>query len=280
MKLSLLLTPLLVTQFLYAESIPPIPYKTAGERKLMLQIDQPDDRNPGDQNPAIVFFFGGGWVGGSPKQFEPHANYFATRGMVGIRVEYRTINKKGPATPDVCIEDAKDAIRYVRKNATKLGVDPDRIAAAGGSAGGHLAAATALVPGFEKNDAKPSSKPNALVLFNPVLDNGPDDGWGQKRVGDDFKKYSPAHNITKDAPPAIFFLGTKDKLIPVSTMERFRDNMKKAGVRCELHLWPDGPHGYFNHGRGENKAYIDTVTKADKFLASLGWIDGEPTLGR
>jgi len=279
MKATLLLSALLFPAIVNAESIDPIPYKTVGERKLMLHIDQPDDRKPGDQLPAIVFFFGGGWVGGSPKQFEEHAKYFATRGMVGIRVDYRTIDKKnGPGTPDICIEDAKAAIRYVRKNATELGIDPDRIAASGGSAGGHLAAATALVPGFEKEGAKPSSKPNALVLFNPVLDNGPDDGWGHSRVGDDYKKYSPAHNITKDAPPAIVFLGTKDKLIPVSTMERFRDNMKKADVRCELHLWPDGPHGYFNHGRDGNKAYLDTVTKADKFLAALDWLKGEPTL--
>jgi len=273
MKPSLLLTPLLITQLLHAAPLTPIPYKTVGERTLNLHIEQPADHKPGDTRPAIVFFFGGGWVGGSPKQFEPHSQYFATRGMVGIRVDYRTIDKKnGPPTPDICIEDAKDAIRYVRKNATDLGVDPERIAASGGSAGGHLAAATGLLPGFEDKDAEPSSKPNAMILFNPVLDNGPEGGWGQKRVGDQFKKYSPAHNITKGAPPTIIFLGTKDKLIPVATMERFRDNMKKTGNRCELHLWPDGPHGYFNQGKLDNKPYLDTVTKTDKFLASLGWI--------
>ena len=85
----------------------------------------------------------------------------------------------------MCCADAKSALRYVRAHATELGIDPQRIAAAGGSAGGHLAAFTALVDGLDdpQDDLAVSCKPNALVLFNPVFNNGPDQ-WGHGRVGD------------------------------------------------------------------------------------------------
>ena len=91
-----------------------------------------------------MFFFGGAWTQWRPGQFEPQASYLAGRGMVAIRADYRVKNRHR-ATPADGVEDAKSAIRWVRQNASMLGVDPDRIVAAGGSAGGHLAACTACV---------------------------------------------------------------------------------------------------------------------------------------
>ena len=127
-----------------------------------------------DQRPAVVFFFGGGWNGGSPSQFAPHCEYLASRGMVAMTADYRVKSRQG-TTPFDCVEDGKSAIRYVRQHAKELGVDPKKIAAGGGSAGGHVAAATGTVRGMdEKNeDSGISSKPDALILFNPVYDNGP-----------------------------------------------------------------------------------------------------------
>ena len=84
------------------------------------------------------------------------------------------------------------------------------------------------------------------------------------------------HNITKDDPPAIVFLGSKDKLIPVSTGEKFRDAMKKAGLKSELHIYEGQPHGFFNFGRSKgNEIWKDTIRKTDAFLKGLGWIEGE-----
>lgn len=249
-------------------------YKQAGDRALKLFLDKPADWKPTDRRPAIVFFFGGGWVGGTPEQFRPQSEYLAARGMVGIRVEYRTLAKGDSGPPTICCADAKSALRFVRRQAAELGVDPQRIAAAGGSAGGHLAAVTALVSGLDdpQDDVKVSCRPQALVLFNPVFNNGPGQ-WGHARVGDRYREFSPAHNISTAAPPALVFLGEADRLIPVSVVRDFEAGMKKAGVRCELRLYPGAGHGFFNR-----EPHLSlTLVEADRFLASLGWIQGSPT---
>ena len=245
-------------------------YKTAGDRQLKLFIDKPADWKAADKRPAIVFFFGGGWVGGTPEQFRRQSAYLATRGMVGIRVEYRTIPKGDKGPPLVCCADAKSAIRHVRSHAAELGIDPRRIAGAGGSAGGHLAAFTALVDGLDdpQDDMKVSCKPDALVLFNPVFDNGPGQ-WGNQRVGTRYMEFSPAHHVTKDAPPSIVFLGDKDNLIPVEVVKGFEKRMKEAGARCDTHIYPEAVHGFFN----SPEHCIATLAETDKFLASLGWIE-------
>lgn len=266
---------LLLTQALALRAAETIIYKKAGGRELKLFVEKPGDWKASDQRPAIVFFFGGGWVGGNPAQFQPQSTYLASRGMVGVRVEYRVIAKSENGPPTKCCEDAKSAMRYVRAHAAELGIDPHRIAAGGGSAGGHLAAFTGLVPGLDDpaDDLSVSAKPDALVLFNPVFNNGPGQ-WGHNRVGDRYLEFSPAHHITKDAPPTVVFLGDKDKLIPVSVLTEFEAGMKKAGVRCDAHLYPDAGHGFFN----KDPYYTLTLIEADKFLASLGWLKGEPTI--
>lgn len=250
-------------------------YKNVDGRELKLLVDKPPGWKADDKRPAILFFFGGGWVGGTPKQFERHSSYFASRGMVGIRVEYRTIDEGKDAPPLVCCADAKSAIRHVRAHAAELGIDPERIAGAGGSAGGHLAAFTALVDGLDdpQDDLKVSCKPDALVLFNPVFNNGPGE-WGHERVGKRYRDFSPAHNVRKGAPPTVVFLGTADKLIPVKVAEDFEAKMKKVGSRCDTHLYEGAGHGFFNAA----PYYQQTVIESDKFLASLGWLKGEPTL--
>lgn len=251
-------------------------YKKAGGRELKLYIEKPSDWKASDCRPAIVFFFGGGWVGGSASQFREQSEYLASRGMVGVRVEYRTIPKGDKGPPAVCCADAKSAMRYVRSHAKELGVDSNRIAAGGGSAGGHLAAFVGMVKGQDDpaDDLKVSAGADALVLFNPVFDNGAEGGWGAARVGDRVKDFSPAHNISPGSPPTIVFLGREDKLIPVSTVERFQAGMKSAGVRCEICFYERQGHGFFNHEPLKTQTLIET----DKFLASLGWLKGPPTL--
>ncbi|MBN1343256.1 MAG: alpha/beta hydrolase [Phycisphaerae bacterium] len=253
-------------------------YKTVGQTKLYLHVFRPEGAKPADNRPCIVFFFGGGWKGGSPSQFYEHARYLASRGMVACAAEYR-VQSKHKATPYECVQDAKSAIRWVRSHARQLGVDPNRIAAGGGSAGGHVAAATGTLRGFDEpgEDTGVSARPNALVLFNPVFDNGPN-GYGHDRVKGRWREFSPMHNIDEHTPPTIVFLGMKDKLIPIATAEKYEDLMTDAGVRCDLHLYENQPHGFFNYRGGSNPFYYQTVIEADKFLTSLGYLKGTPTL--
>lgn len=250
-------------------------YKTVEDRKLSLSVVRPADWNASDQRPAIVLFHGGGWVGGKPTQFNDQALYLATRGMVCLQVEYRLVEDV-PGPPVHCVRDARSAMRWVRSHAGRLGIDPQRIAAGGGSAGGHLAAFVGMVEGQDdpQDDKQISPKANALVLFNPVFDNGDEGGWGQNRVGDRVKEFSPAHNISADDPPAIVFLGRDDKLIPVATVERFQANMKAAGVRCETRYYDGQQHGFFNREPYKSQ----TLKEADQFLKSLGWLTGSATI--
>ena len=253
-------------------------YKQIDTTKLFLYVYHPADFRQDKALPAIVFFFGGGWVSGNIKQFEPHANYFASRGMISILADYR-VRKRNKTSPFDAVMDAKSAIRFIRGNAVKLGIDPNKIIASGGSAGGHLAAATATLDGFNdpSDDLSVSPVPNALVLFNPVFDNGPG-GYGYDRIGDRYKEFSPMENIKKNIPPAIVFFGTNDNTTTVKTAELFKKKMEDAGNRCDLFLYEGQKHGFFNYDRNNSKYYKETVYQADKFLISLGYLSGEPTI--
>lgn len=257
-------------------------YKQASGDDLWIYRFDPADHDPArDRRPAVVFFFGGGWAGGSVKQFEQHARYLAGRGMVTFLADYRVKSRQG-TQPDACVADGKSAVRWIRSRAEALGIDPKRIAAGGGSAGGHVAAAAGICDGLDDpHDAHPdvSSKPDCLLLFNPVYDNGPA-GYGHDRVKPWFPAISPAHNISADDPPTIVFLGTRDRLVPVATAERFAAALEKAGVRSELRLYADQPHGFFNEKKSPD-SFRDTLEQTDAFLVSLGWLTGpadEPLL--
>ncbi len=243
-------------------------YKQVDSTKLFLEVYNPPKTETNKKYPALVFFYGGGWVGGNTSQFIPQAKYFADRGLVCFLVDYRTKNKN-TTTPFESLKDAKSAMRFIRTNAEKFNVDTSKILASGGSAGGHLAAATALIKEYNEktDDLSVSCVPKALVLFNPVIDNGPG-GYGYERIGAGYKNFSPLHNIQKGAPPTIIFLGTKDKLIPVETMKYYQTVMQKVGSRCELFLYDGQDHGFFNQKEYQDK----TMVEADTFLTSLGFL--------
>ena len=251
-------------------------YKQVDSTKLFMDIYYPELINTEKTYPAIVFYFGGGWNGGSIKQFEPHARYFSRRGMVSFLVDYR-VRSRHQTTPFESLKDAKSAIRFIREHADKFHVDTSKIVASGGSAGGHLAAATALIDDYNENtdNISISSIPNALILFNPVIDNGPG-GYGYDRIGDAYKNFSPLHNIKNGAPPTILFLGTNDDLIPVETAKYYQKVMENVDSRCDLHLYDGQEHGFFNYRNFEY--YKKTVSEADGFLQSLGYLKKEPVI--
>ena len=247
-----------------------------GNVELELDIFTPKDHKLTDKRPAIVFFFGGGWNGGSPSQFYPHCQYFASRGMVAMSAEYRVETRHG-TSPRECVRDGKSAIRWIRAHADELGIASNKLVAGGGSAGGHVAAATATVEKFNEvdEDQSISCRPDALVLFNPVFDNGPE-GYGYDRVQEYWQSFSPMHNIDENTPSTIVFLGTEDRLIPTTTAQRYKKLMNDKGRRCDLHLHKGQGHGFFNFRNEEY--FTKTVVEADRFLTSLGYLQGKPTL--
>ncbi len=158
--------------------------KTVEGRKLRLWIVKPEGWKASDRRPGAVFFHGGGWTGGSPPSSTPgplprHAGWSVYWSSTRLLSKGRG---KDTTPPLVCCQDAKSAMRWVRSHAGELGIDPAQRAAGGGSAGGHLAAFTGMVEGLDDpaDDVAVSARPNALILFNPVFDNGPN-GWGNAR---------------------------------------------------------------------------------------------------
>ncbi len=244
-------------------------YRKTGSTELKLWIFGESD--PRTQKPAIVFFFGGGWNSGSPAQFENQARYFAKRGMIAIVADYRVKSRHNVQVVE-CVKDAKAAIAWVRENAQRLGIDPDKIAASGGSAGGHLAASTGTISGFGSDE-----RPNAMLLFNPACTLAPIAGWqpqravaglNAQRLGVEATAISPAHHVGPQTPPTLILHGTKDTTVPYASVVAFEAEMKKAGRPCKLVGYEGAEHGFFN--RGEN--YDKTLAEADKFLVELGWI--------
>ena len=267
-------------------------YKTIGDVTLKIYIYEPKGHKADAKRPAIVFFFGGGWRGGTPRQFLEHCRYLASKGMVAMTADYRVSSRQG-TKPVHCVRDGKSAVRWIRQNADRLGIDPDRVAAGGGSAGGHVAACTGTLPKYDEpdEDANVSSVPDAMVLYNPVISTALADGvvpYGgdtnetlMKRLGlKNPATLSPYHNIRKGLPPTLVLHGKADTTVPYSTAEAYVKQATKTGLRAELAGYEDMPHGFFNFGRRDNKMFLATVTRMHEFLSSLGYVKGKPAVER
>ncbi|MCF8379841.1 MAG: sulfatase-like hydrolase/transferase [Bacteroidales bacterium] len=253
-------------------------FKTIDGQKLYAYFYFPENYSSTNKLPAIVFFHGGGWRSGKSTQFTEQSKYLASRGIIAIQADYRTMLRDG-VSPFECVQDAKSAIRWVRKNAARFRIDPNKIAAGGGSAGGHLAAACGMLTGLDDptEDLKISSIPDALVLFNPVLNNGPE-GYRYDLFGENYKKISPFHNVRPGEPPVILMLGSEDPHLSPEQAEEFQSSMKAAGNDCELRIYEGQKHGFFNERKGGYKMYATTVYEMDKFLGKYGFLEGEPTI--
>ncbi len=245
-------------------------FKQTPQGELKLHFDYPANWTASDSRPAIVFFFGGGWNGGTIEHFSKQAAYLAERGIIAVRADYRVKSRHG-TSPDKCVEDGKSAIRWVRANAGMLGINPDMIVGSGGSSGGHVAACAALIVGLEAagEDHSISSRPNLMVLFNPVMETTSErfvERFGDEKIAE---LISPNKWIGKDTPPGIMFFGTNDQLIEPA----YRSLPIAASHRVQLELWTaDGAgHGFFNKAPW----FEWTLYLTDQFLQKNGYLDGE-----
>ncbi len=261
----------------------PFVFRTVGTLELRLHVVKPLGWSKQDRRPCLVSFFGGGWNSGTPERSIPWAKWAASQGLVGIAPDYRTRDRLG-GTPEDCVSDARAAVRWVEEHANELGIDPRKIISMGSSAGGHVAAWTAIPsPGPGKDDPAPKFLPAALVLLNPVTDTKDTGYGGTKRFGKDAARAlasSVPDQMPAQMPPTIVFHATADKTVPYANSVAFRDQLVSHSNRCELVTFEGLGHSYNSSKFGEAGKAADTKTRADvvKFLSSLGLIEKQTPL--
>ncbi len=250
----------------------PYVYKTSADKERKMEIFFPPNHDPAKSKvPGIILFHGGGWSGGTLDQFRVACAYFASRGLVCATAEYQMLGKgaqklpAGESKKRVCVTDAKSAIRWFKKNAPELGIDPARIITGGGSAGGHISALATMNPGLnDPTDPKDiDTKVVAYLWFNPAF------------AADDSKdpEIDILTHMKADLPPAISFFGDKDEW--KKGWDTAYQKWNKLGVNSiALHIAEGQQHSFFN----KEPWRTITLIEADKFLVKNGLLTGKPTL--
>lgn len=231
-------------------------------------------------NTTIALFHGGGWVFGDPSEFFEACRWLARKGYVAFSFQYRlSRNADGTypnpdITPVESTKDARSAIRWLKENAEKLKIDPQKIVAGGQSAGGQLALSTALLDSInEKTDnLKINPMPAALLLYSSnvnTIEAWIDNLLGERR--EEIWSISPYHNLKKGMPPVIEFRGDQDDQVLPYTVEMFKAKMLMLGNYYEEHVYPGMKH----YLAPDNKKYAtyfdeDVLEKTYDFLEKLG----------
>jgi acetyl esterase/lipase len=239
--------------------------------------DKADGKADQAKHPAIVLFHGGGWAMGEPAWAFPRANRFAERGAVAVAAQYRLSDQK-EITPHEAMADARAVIRWMRTHADSLGIDPNRIAAYGWSAGAHLAVSAAI---FGADEDSISARPDALVLVSPAVSLA-SDGWVQRLLlgRGTAQDISPDEHVRKGLPPTLILQGDVDTVTPVAGAKQFCERMRAAGNVCELHIYEGFGHLFTPAGTPDDgmpepdqATSKDASKRADRFLASLGFLE-------
>src|SRR6267378_1350182 len=244
----------------------PFVFRQMGKVELRLHVVKPAGWAKNDRRPCMVCFFGGGWNSGTPERSITWAKWAASQGLVGVAPDYRTRDRLG-GTPEDCVSDARAAVRWVEDHAAELGIDPRKIIVQGSSAGGHVAAWTAIPsPGPGKDDPAPTILPAALVLLNPVTDTKDTGYGGAKRFGKDAARAlasSVPDQMPAHMPPTIVFHATADQTVPYTNSVAFRDKLVSTGNRCELVTFEGLGHTYNSSKYGDAGKAADKKTRED-----------------
>lgn len=251
--------------------LPDIAYRD-GVESLKLDLFVPTSSK--EPRPGVVFVACGGWIGGSKSQFWRQAAYLSSRGFVSVTTQCRY----APATrfPEQ-LNDAVAAVAWLRAHAEQYAVDPSRIAIAGASSGGHLAALVAMNrwDGANWSSASPSVRVQAAIIFNGVLDLFDlDDApvvtknattfLGDTRDGnrDAWLRASPIQQVGTSAAPLLLLHGTGDQIVPFRQSAAMRRRLEDVGGIVELFTAQDSGHGFFN----QPPWYEPTVAAVAGFL--------------
>ncbi len=265
-----------------------VTYKSVDGLDLEMFLYFPEKTSPGTLHPGILFMHGGGWTTGSPNAHAHHCIHLARYGMVAATIRYRLIPDPSrrqtrwhtAATPADCLADAKSAMRFFRANAAAYSMDPQKIAAGGGSAGGHLAAALATIEGYDDpaDDRAVSCKPQALVLLYPAMNLG--DGWingGRlcREAGIDPEAFSPGRLVDESTPPTLIAVGGDDPVFPPAISAAFLERMKSAGRFAEIYTYAGRNHSLFPL-RKSDLHFQSFLIVTRRFLQNQGWIEKQP----
>jgi acetyl esterase len=272
-----------------------ISYKMVQGLDLQLFVVKPPDWHPQDKRMAIMWIHGGGWKGGTPEMMLPQCHYFANRGIVSFSLQYRLLPNESDGTTHGkigmahsihdCIEDCTAAIRYLRTHAEVLGIDPDRIVAAGDSAGGYLAICLATMTDLEERqelDLPVSSKANCVVSCNgiagltrkwkyiiPELPYEDEENSGLNaeelwlKRHQNAKLSSPLFQIRSGQPPMLIMHGLKDEVVVPEDAYELYEAYLKAGNTAELVLYPDLEHAFILYD------YSATTEQVEQALATI-----------
>jgi acetyl esterase/lipase len=252
-------------------------FKTVGEQKLTAHIFQAAGIKAGERRPGVVLFHGGGGVAGSPDWVYEAAKRYTSFGAIAVAAEYR-LSEEREVTPLDAMADARDIVKWVRRNASELHLDGEHIVAYGVSAGGQLAAARATFPDPEKTDV--SAMPDAMVMISPAVAVG-QDGWFQHLLGEhgSSKEISSDMHVGRGMPPTIIFNGNADTLTPAADAKRFGDAISNKGKECELHTYEGVGHLFTRKLDSQEsdfdpdpKVVSDRRSQGDQFLAQHGFL--------
>jgi acetyl esterase/lipase len=201
----------------------------------------------------VLFVHGGGWSEGHPFAHIRRACLLAACGYVTATASYRLAPE---AIWPAALEDVKCAVRWLRASSESIGLDPDRVAIAGDSAGGHLAAMVALTPGRFEGRGGQGGQPSgvqAAILFYPATDlrlSGEAAERALRFLGGSTRfvaEASPITYVTPASPPILTMTGAEDPIIPVSAVKAFHAALDEQGVPNELEVYERLGHGFDWH---------------------------------
>lgn len=225
---------------------------------------------------AVIVIPGGGYaINAISHEGHDIARKINEIGVTAFVVKYRIPNDRSMENKEIGpLQDAQQAIKTVRENATTYGIDANKIGILGFSAGGHLAstAGTHYKTSHVANPKNVSLRPDFMVLVYPVISFQEDIGHlgsrdnllGKGASKDKVDLYSNEKQVTKETPPTFLIHAGDDKTVPVANSLRFYESLQQKGVKAELHIYPEGGHGFgLNNG----------TTKDEWFERCKNWMD-------
>lgn len=221
-----------------------IPYWAGGEIPTLTYYPAKEKRGRG----TVIICPGGAYAGRAMHEGKVYAEFFNANGLDAFVLDYRVAPNKYPAA----LSDARRAVRFVRHNAARFGIDPNKIAIMGSSAGGHLAAHAATYIGELSDEVldetdRESYAPNAQILCYPVIDKEGHRGSYENllgdRLGELYSEVTPYNIATKETPPAFIWHTAGDEAVDVKNTYRYVTRLSELSVPTELHIFPYGRHG-------------------------------------